>query len=228
MRKFFFSIVVWSCVCAAPSGIQAKMPDARQVERTGPQRPAAAIVRRANALRKARKLFQRYLPEYVDTSAVKEPWWRTAVVTPDFDWRSPFYSSTIRHELLECIYDWLGTRYTYGGNSRRGIDCSAFTRRVMRSVLSVDLPRVSHRQGSAVVKIARDSLQFGDLIFFTGTNRNIRRVGHVGIYIGNGVFAHSSTGRGVIFSHLSDGHYQERFLFGGRIFNTEIAGTFWN
>jgi len=208
--------------------VQARVPDARETIKTHPQRSSATAVRRVNALRKARDLLRKYLPEYVDTSAVTEPWWRTAVVEEDFDWRSPFYSSAIRYELLEKIYEWLGTRYRYGGISRRGIDCSGFTQRVMQSVLSVNIPRVSRRQATALVRIGKDSLQFGDLIFFTGTNRKIRRVGHVGIYIGNGVFAHSSTGRGVVFSHLSDGHYRERFLFGGRIFNTEIAGTFWN
>ncbi len=189
---------------------------------------SSTTLRRSNALRKARAIFRKYLPEYVDSSVVTRPWWRTAIVGSDFDWRSPFYSHFIRDELLETIYEWLGTRYRYGGTSRRGIDCSAFTRRVIRSVLSVNLPRVSRYQATALVRVSKDSLQFGDLIFFTGTNRKIRRVGHVGIYIGNGVFAHASTRRGVVFSHLSEGHYRQRFLFGGRILNAEIAGTFWN
>jgi len=208
--------------------VQARVPDPRETIKVHSQKSSATTIRRIKALRKAREIFRKYLPEYIDSSVVTEPWWKTAVVGSDFDWRSPFYSSAIRYELLAKIYEWLGTRYRYGGASRRGIDCSAFTKRIMQAVLSVNLPRVSRSQATALVRIGEDSLQFGDLIFFTGTNRKIRRVGHVGIYIGNGVFAHASTGRGVVFSHLSDGHYRKRFLFGGRILNAEIAGTFWN
>ncbi|MFN3781194.1 MAG: NlpC/P60 family protein [Candidatus Kapaibacteriota bacterium] len=42
-------------------------------------------------------------------------------------------------------------------------------------------------------------------------------MGHVGIYLGNGVFAHSSTGKGVIITHISEGYYGERFRFGGKL-----------
>ena len=66
-------------------------------------------------------------------------------------------------------------------------------------------------------------MQFGDLIFFSGRNKKAKRLGHVGFYIGNGLFAHSSSGRGVIYTHISQGNYTERFRQGGRLPTESLA-----
>jgi cell wall-associated NlpC family hydrolase len=66
-----------------------------------------------------------------------------------------------------------------------------------------------------------EDLQFGDLIFFN-TQTNVRP-GHVGIYIGDNLFAHASTKKGVTVSSLTHTYYQSRFMGGRRI---EPDGTF--
>ena len=138
-------------------------------------------------------------------------------VKSTFDISSPFIDPQMRFKLVRVIGEWLGTRYKYGGHSKRGVDCSAFTSAVMSETLDMKYVGTSRYQAAKFTPIHdTDSLQFGDMLFFTGRNRRSSRIGHVGIYLGNGVFAHSSTNHGVIYTHLSDGYYTERFRWGGR------------
>jgi len=110
----------------------------------------------------------------------------------------------------------IGTPYRFGGDSERGIDCSAFTRRVYRSQ-NVELPRNSREQARVCASVAYPSVRTGDLIFFdTSINGSIS---HVGVYLGNGTFAHASSSKGVTKSSLKEKYYVKRFVKGGRVFN---------
>ncbi len=114
--------------------------------------------------------------------------------------------------LLDTAYDLIGTRYRYGGTSRSGgLDCSAFTGLVFKTH-GVKLPRTSREQSKVGRPVAKNDLKSGDLVFFS---RGRRGVGHVGIYIGNGKFIHSSSGRGVTTDNLNAGTYARRYM-GGR------------
>jgi len=124
--------------------------------------------------------------------------------------------STTKEKLLMEIIKYLNTPYKYGGNSTNGIDCSAFTQTVYHNVLSVDLDRSAREQFRQGVEIeSRDSLKFGDLVFFN-TRRRVKP-GHVGIYIGDDLFAHASSRNGVIVSSLDQDYYSKRFMGGRRI-----------
>jgi lipoprotein Spr len=110
----------------------------------------------------------------------------------------------------------IGTPYRFGGDSERGIDCSAFTRRVYRSQ-NVELPRNSREQARVSTSIAYASVRTGDLLFFdTSINGTISQVG---VYLGNGTFSHASSSHGVTKSSLKEKYYVKRFARGGRIFN---------
>ncbi|MEK6743670.1 MAG: NlpC/P60 family protein [Nitrospirota bacterium] len=110
----------------------------------------------------------------------------------------------------------IGTPYRFGGDSERGIDCSAFTRRVYRSQ-NVELPRNSREQARVSSSVAYSSVRTGDLIFFdTSINGSIS---HVGVFLGGGTFAHASSSKGVTKSSLKEKYYVKRFVKGGRIFN---------
>lgn len=125
-----------------------------------------------------------------------------------------------KQAMIESIWEWVGTRYRFGGTTRNGIDCSAFTGTVYRS-LGKGLPRTAAMQWEAGEPIERDELQYGDLVFFH-TRRGVY-VSHVGIYLGNDLFAHASSRNGVIVSSLGsryyDSHYigARRFEFGGQV-----------
>jgi len=115
-------------------------------------------------------------------------------------------------ELLQFIDDWYGTKYRYGGNSREGIDCSAFTCQLTLSMFNKTLPRTSRDQYDQCQHIPTDQLQTGDLVFFNTRGG----VSHVGIYLLNNKFVHASTSAGVTISDLNDDYYKKRFLGAGR------------
>ena len=116
--------------------------------------------------------------------------------------------------LLEQIDPWMGVPYRSGGSSRSGIDCSAFTMQVLEQCCGYKLPRTSKQQHAFCQPAAIASLSSGDLLFYATRGRG---VSHVGIYLGNGKFAHASVSNGVTVSDLSDPYYQKRFISAGRI-----------
>ena len=124
--------------------------------------------------------------------------------------------NSLKEKMLMEIIKYLDTPYKYGGNSKNGIDCSAFTQAIFQNTFSVILLRSARDQFTqGFVVDDRENLQFGDLIFFN-TRRRVRP-GHVGIYIGDNLFAHSSSNNGVIVSSLDLDYYSQRFMGGRRI-----------
>jgi lipoprotein Spr len=181
---------------------------------------------------RAFSVLREYLPRYADILEAEMVRFEDAFyggssllpIKTNFDARSPFINPFMRLQLMQVINDWLGTRYRYGGRSKAGVDCSAFTSRVMTEALGRDFIGTSRAQAEQFTPIIDvDSLQFGDIIFFTGTRRSSNRIGHVGIYLGNGVFTHSSTSVGVTISHLTDGYYSRRYRYGGRFTNSPVS-----
>ena len=122
-------------------------------------------------------------------------------------------SATSNMKLFHFVYDWIGTPYRFGGSSRRGIDCSAFTKELYSQVFNMDIERSSRDIFSMVSPVRRDDLKEGDLVFF---KIHSRRISHVGIYLGNNRFAHASS-RGVAISSLDDAYYRRYFYRGGRM-----------
>src|SRR5271166_3191580 len=52
-------------------------------------------------------------------------------------------SATSNMKLFQFVYDWIGTPYRFGGSSRKGIDCSAFTKELYSEVFNQDIRRNS-------------------------------------------------------------------------------------
>lgn len=118
--------------------------------------------------------------------------------------------------MLMEIIKYLNTPYKYGGNSLNGIDCSAFTQNVYKTSWLLELNRSARDQflqGKAIED--REDLKFGDLVFFN-TRRRVKP-GHVGIYIGENLFAHSSSKLGVTISSLEHDYYNKRYMGARRI-----------
>ena len=122
-------------------------------------------------------------------------------------------SATSNMKLFHFVYDWIGTPYHFGGSSRKGIDCSGFTKQLYSEVFNMDLERSSRDIFSMVTPVRKEDLQEGDLVFF---KIHSRRISHVGIYLGNNRFAHASS-RGVAISSLDDSYYRRYFYRGGRM-----------
>lgn len=118
-------------------------------------------------------------------------------------------------KLDDVIDSVLGTPYRTAGTTTSGFDCSGFTSYVFDKI-GIDLPRQSSAQYSAGSKVSKDDLRAGDLVFF---NTNGRGISHVGIYVGNGKFAHSSSSNGVRYDNLSSSYYAERYVGAARFTN---------
>lgn len=117
-------------------------------------------------------------------------------------------------DLYYQMYEWLGTRYRFGGETKKGIDCSGFTGVIYENVYKRSLPRDSRSMYKMTRPISKEEMKEGDLVFF-----RIRRgqVSHVGVYLGNNKFVHSSTSSGVIVSDLREDYYRRYFYKAGRL-----------
>lgn len=115
-----------------------------------------------------------------------------------------------RQKIMKSFNEWKGTKYKYGGTTKKGIDCSAFIGKVYKKQFGLNLPRTTTYLKKEGVKIKKSNLKIGDMVFF----RNNK---HVGIYVGKGEFIHSSTSKGVIKSNLNTGYYAKNYTQARRI-----------
>ena len=111
-------------------------------------------------------------------------------------------------EFLEFVSSWIGTPYLYGGKNKSGTDCSGLVFTTYKEVFGIDSPR----SASDLYKVAKplkiNELRAGDLVFFDIKNGS---VSHVGMYLNEKYFIHSSTKKGVIISSLDESYYKEHF-----------------
>ena len=133
---------------------------------------------------------------------------------------SKWSSSEERTLFVKVVKNFLGVPYRLGGSTLRGIDCSAFVKKIYE-IFNVSLPRTTREQFRMGKSVPKEDLEEGDLVFF---NTNTRRANttHVGIYIGNKEFVHaSSQNQEVKVDNLDMPYFNKRFLRGVRIKEVE-------
>lgn len=118
-------------------------------------------------------------------------------------------------EMYTFVKDWYGVRYVTGGTTKKGVDCSGFSKVLYETRFGIELPRIAREQYRATARVNKDSLLPGDLVFF----RTKTRSGwHVGVYLMDGYFVHSANHKtGVKINNLSDPYYIRTYLSGGRV-----------
>lgn len=123
----------------------------------------------------------------------------------------------IGYELVDLAMNYLGTRYLWGGTTPNGFDCSGFMVYLLGH-FDIRVNRVSRDMAHNGVQVNRSDLQPGDLVFFAATPGG-SRITHVGMYIGDGRFIHSSSERtgGVIISYMSSAFNNPRFVTARRV-----------
>lgn len=109
-----------------------------------------------------------------------------------------------------------GFRYVWASNnpSNGGFDCSGFIQYIYklsgRSISRTTWTQSDQIKARGGWKTSTDQLEAGDLVFFNNLN-------HVGIYVGDGMFIHSSTSRGPVCQSLAQYIRWSSFDGGGRI-----------
>lgn len=117
--------------------------------------------------------------------------------------------------LFKAVEEWIGTPYLYGGNTKKGVDCSGFTVQVYLEVYNKKLDRNSARiYQNNCDRIEKSDLREGDLVFFS--NSRSRKINHVGIYLKNGKFVHASS-KGVVVDSLKLPYYEKNYVVSGRV-----------
>jgi cell wall-associated NlpC family hydrolase len=131
---------------------------------------------------------------------------------PPATWSNPEERSL----LVRLVKTFLGAPYRLGGTTLKGLDCSAFVRKIYE-VFNIHLPRTTREQLSIGKRVTKEELKEGDLVFFkTGASR--ANNAHVGIYIGNNEFVHaSSRKREVKVDNLNAPYFSSHFLRGVRV-----------
>jgi cell wall-associated NlpC family hydrolase len=119
-----------------------------------------------------------------------------------------------RDRVLLDVVSFLGVPYAHGGMSKDGMDCSGFTTYVYQNAAHRSLPRTVDGQYQSGEEVIKDSLQFGDLVFFNTTGES---PSHVGIYIEDDLFAHASVSSGVTLSSLESTYYSRRYVGARRV-----------
>jgi cell wall-associated NlpC family hydrolase len=121
-------------------------------------------------------------------------------------------------KLLAEYKQWKNTPYRFGSTGQGGTDCSGFVQAIYKEVFHVELPRDSSNQVLKGNGIETSSLKPGDLVFYK-INSHLR---HVGIYVGNHKFMHSSTTAGVMISNMDLPYWQKRYWTSRRVLSHEF------
>lgn len=136
-------------------------------------------------------------------------------------------STTKGEEIVAYAKKFLGVPYVYGGASSKGFDCSGFTMYVYKK-FGISMGHGAQMQSKLGKKVNADktsssslkaNLQPGDLVFFLDYE-TMDKIGHCGIYIGDGNFIHASSGSGYcvkINSLLPGEYYNTRYCAARRL-----------
>jgi cell wall-associated NlpC family hydrolase len=116
--------------------------------------------------------------------------WPPPLATAGRGTRSPADAPAMA--VVDAAQSVMGAPYRWGGTSANGFDCSGLIQYAYAQV-GIDLPRRSVEQAGTGTEITPqlDQLRPGDILTFAAAPGG--RVTHVGLYLGEGRFIHSSS-----------------------------------
>lgn len=117
-------------------------------------------------------------------------------------------------KLYSFIDEWYGVPYKYGGQNKKGIDCSNFSCTLYKQVYDKPLTGTSSSIYDQCKSVSKNNLEEGDFVFFKIDGDNIS---HIGVYLQNNKFVHATTKKGVMIDDLDEPYYKKYYYKGGRI-----------
>lgn len=121
----------------------------------------------------------------------------------------------LNYQIVDFAFEYIGSKYVWGGSSPKGFDCSGFTKYIMKH-FNISIGRTCNAQYKAGTHIELEDLEPGDILIFERTYAASGYT-HVGLYVGNNYFIHAANSRkGVIISSLLEDYYADRFVCGVR------------
>lgn len=108
------------------------------------------------------------------------------------------------------------THYLYGANQAPALfDCSSYMKYIF-SQNGIYLRRTSREQATQGTYVAKENLMPGDLVFFTVGSATT--IGHVGVYVGNGMFLNNApSSNGPRLSHIDTGYWNTHYVTARRV-----------
>jgi LysM repeat protein len=121
---------------------------------------------------------------------------------------------SLKDRVIRIAERMLSVPYRWGGETLKGLDCSAYVRKVF-AYLDLSLPRSAREQFQEGVLVDRADLSIGDLVFF---RTYAKYPSHVGIYLGDNRFIHaSSRDRKVKIDNLETPYFVKRYIGAKRL-----------
>jgi peptidoglycan DL-endopeptidase CwlO len=119
-------------------------------------------------------------------------------------------------EVVRVAQNYEGSKYTWGGASPKGFDCSGFTWYVYQKATGMDITRGVEEQWQLGRSVRHGEWQAGDIVFFKNTFE--RGLSHCGIYISGSEFIHAENEKtGVIVSTLDSDYYSDHYAGARRL-----------
>jgi cell wall-associated NlpC family hydrolase len=120
-------------------------------------------------------------------------------------------TNTAAGQAVQFAYDQLDCPYLWGGTGpcSVGFDCSGLVQAAWAAA-GVSIPRTTYEQWDALPHIPKADLEPGDLVFFED-------LGHVGMYVGNGMMIDApSTGEVIRMHPLDMEWYEDNYVGAAR------------
>ena len=192
--SFLFATALVGCIASSPR-FRSKEVSNRTNQATRPRQQDASREAEEESRENDKKVEVSAILPVIDT---------VSVAVPAID----------RRRVMDEILSMIGTSYSFNGTDSSGIDCSGFTARIYLYAMEKQLPHSTSDQFT-MSKPVDDSVRvFGDLLFFNTTGES---PSHVGIYLGENLFAHASVSNGVTISSLESSYYRKRYIGARRV-----------
>lgn len=122
----------------------------------------------------------------------------------------PYREPKATNDWVTAAKGWRGTPFREGGADRQGADSAGYVVQLHKEVSASALAKTPSELWTSGKPVGIAAFEPGDIVFFGDLN-SLSPI-HVGIYVGDRSFTHSSVGTGVSFASLDDTYWKPRFL----------------